>query len=96
MTRKLHPTGEPIDVNDRLPLLAERLRADGRVAAAYLYGSYGTPDQTLLSDVDVALLLRQDVAVTAKLRLDLIGLVCSALGEDEVSVTLLNSAPLPL
>lgn len=96
MTRRFRLTGEKIDVDGRLPALVEALRADGRVVAAYLYGSYGTPEQTPLSDVDVALLLRRDVPVTPELRLDLIGRVCDALREDDVSVTLLNAAPLPL
>lgn len=96
VTRKFRLTRRPIDVDDRLPALAEALRADGRVVAAFLHGSYGTPEQTPLSDVDVALLLRRDVPATARVHLELIGKVCDALGEDDVSVTLLNRAPLPL
>ncbi|MBE3590979.1 MAG: nucleotidyltransferase domain-containing protein [Firmicutes bacterium] len=96
MTRWFRLTGEPIDVDDRLPVLVAELLADTRVVAAYLFGSYGTPEQTPLSDVDVALLLRRDVAVTGALRLDFIGRIGDALGEEDVSVTLLNDAPLPL
>ena len=50
-------TGELIDIDDRLDAIREVLQGDTRVLAAYLFGSYGTPDQTPLSDVDLA---RQD------------------------------------
>lgn len=96
LTRRFRLTGAPIDVDSRLPVLVARLRADGRVVAAYLFGSYGTAEQTPLSDVDVAILLHRGVPLSPQVREHFIGLVCDALQEDDVSVMLLNAAPLHL
>jgi predicted nucleotidyltransferase len=56
-TRRRQPS-QPIDLGPRLDRLAERLRAEHDVLALFLYGSYGTPEQTPLSDVDLALVSR--------------------------------------
>lgn len=96
MARRFSASGELLDVHGRLPILAERLASDRRVVAAYLFGSYGTPEQTPLSDVDIAVLLRPEAARMRGVELDMIGLVSDALEEDDVSVTLLNRAPLTL
>lgn len=54
MTRKIHNTGRMIDVSDHMPALVEMLGDEPGLVAVYLYGSYGTSDQTPLSDVDEA------------------------------------------
>jgi predicted nucleotidyltransferase len=96
VTRRLRVDGRMLDVDARLPRLLERLGQEPRVAAAYLFGSYGTPEQTPLSDVDVALLLRPGTPLDPDLTLALVGLVIEALGEDDVSVVFLDRAPLRL
>jgi predicted nucleotidyltransferase len=58
-----------------------------------LYGSYGTPDQTTLSDVDLALLFAQGREPRGSDELQLIGRILHTLKEDDVSVTILNRAP---
>jgi predicted nucleotidyltransferase len=55
MIRKLHNDGRPIDISSKLPDLIAALADMPGLAAVYLYGSYGTPYQTPLSDVDLAL-----------------------------------------
>ena len=94
MTRKIRNTGRAIDVSDRIPALVEMLGNEPDLVAVYLYGSYGTPDQTPLSDVDLALLFADDEVPTPKEHVTLIGRIIEALREDDVSVTLLNRAPL--
>ena len=94
--RKLRNTGTAIDVSAHLPALLEALRANPAIIAIYLYGSYGTPYQTPLSDVDLAVLFRPDQIPDFHGHIDLINQVTGGLHEDDVSVMILNNAPLSL
>jgi hypothetical protein len=94
--RKLHNDGIPIDVTDRLPALLEMLRAVPGFVALFLYGSYGTPFQTPLSDVDLAILFRRNEVPGARAHLELVGQILACLREDDVSILTLNTAPLAL
>ncbi len=94
MTRKIRNTGRSIDVSRQLPALESMLAEVPGLAAAYLYGSYGTPFQTPLSDVDIALVFADGRVPSPQQHLELIGRVTQTLREDDVSVTILNNAPL--
>ncbi len=94
MTRKIRNTGRPIDVSEHLDDLQAALRRVPHLVAVYLYGSYGTAAQTPLSDVDLALLFGDVHVPTPEEHVALIGLVTETLREDDVSVTVLNRAPL--
>lgn len=94
MTRKIRNTGRAIDVSDRIPALVEMLGNEPGLVAVYLYGSYGTPDQTPLSDIDLGLLFTDDQVPTPKEHVALITRIIGVLREDDVSVTVLNKAPL--
>lgn len=84
---------EPIDVEPYLPELRAYLeRLDGLVAA-WIYGSYGTPYQTPLSDLDLALLYRPERVPDFRRELTIYGQICEILREDDVSVTVLNRSP---
>jgi predicted nucleotidyltransferase len=91
--RKLRNTGEPIEIDARLPALVSLLEETADLVAAYLYGSYGTSDQTPLSDVDLALLFMPGREPRGTEELELVGRILSALQEEDVSVTILNRAP---
>ena len=91
--RKLHNDGRPIRIEDRLPALEEVLRATPGLVAAYLFGSYGTEDQTPLSDVDLALVFKQGASPGFDEELRLRGRILDALAEEDVSITLLDQAP---
>lgn len=93
--RKIRNTGKVIDVKSRLDALGERFSAVPGLVAVYLYGSYDTPLQTPLSDVDLAVVFRGDTAPDADERLRLTGVAMDTLAEDDVSLTFLNRAPLP-
>lgn len=95
MIRKLRNDGRPIDISSRLPELISALGETDGLAAVYLYGSYATPYQTPLSDVDLGFLFRPDSVPDFDGVLRLVGLVTGVLAEDDVSVTILNDAPLP-
>ena len=89
--RKLSPPAQSLSLTEYLPVL-ENLFAGFGVVAVYLYGSHGTPQQTPLSDIDLAVITEPDSDLAL---LELIGEVGAVMGED-VSVTWLNEAPLPL
>jgi predicted nucleotidyltransferase len=88
----------PADIRHRLPRLAEVFRDDVQVAAVYLFGSFARGTEGPLSDVDIAILLepRIDRARLAALTLHYTQAVLATLGTDEVSVVMLDTAPLPL
>lgn len=90
--RKLRIDGKPIDITPRMGALQECLRGIPGLATAYLFGSYGTPYQTPLSDVDLALVFRRDAVPSFKHELEFLGMILDALGEEDVSVTILNRA----
>jgi predicted nucleotidyltransferase len=94
MTRKIRNTGRAIDVSAHMAALERALMEVRGLAAVYLFGSYGTPFQTPLSDVDIALVFEGSDDVTMKQHVELIGRITEALHEDDVSVTILNRAPL--
>ncbi|GAB6876933.1 type VII toxin-antitoxin system HepT family RNase toxin [Thermaerobacter litoralis] len=95
MVRKLRVTGEFLRVDERLGRLPGVFaRFDGLVAA-FLHGSYGTPHQTPLSDVDLAVVYRPERLPDLRELANLQGDVEDALGLEDVSVTVLNRTPLP-
>lgn len=95
LMRKIRNTGKLIDVSSRLDTLVERFRDQPGLVALYLYGSYDTPQQTPLSDIDLAVLFEEGDAPGPRERLLLTGVAIEALEEDDVSLTFLNRAPLP-
>ena len=94
MTRKIRNTGRAIDVSAHMAALKRALMEVRGLAAVYLFGSYGTPFQTPLSDVDIALVFAEDDDSWPLRHVELIGCITEALHEDDVSVTILNRARL--
>ena len=88
--RKLTSPDQKLSLQEHLPTL-ETLFANSGAAALYLYGSHGTPQQTPLSDIDLAVVMPLGQQVD---ELGLLGDVAALVGDD-VSVTVLNRAPLP-
>ncbi len=93
--RKLSVDGRPIDIEPCMGALADCFRRAEGLAAVYLYGSYGTPYQTPLSDVDLALVYRSDAVPTFRAEIEMVGCILEAVREDDVSATVLNRAPAP-
>jgi predicted nucleotidyltransferase len=91
--RKIRNTGTPIDVDEGLRQLDVKLGELPGLVAGYVYGSYGTPDQTPLSDVDLALVFKPARVPAFDEHLRIIGRITEILGEEDCSVTVLNSAP---
>ena len=90
---KSHPLPKDIDLRlSRLALLLER-RDD--VDFAYLFGGLARGERRPLSDVDIAIYLR-DIETLAETKLDLVGLLAETLGSDEFDLVILNRAPISL
>jgi predicted nucleotidyltransferase len=71
---------------------------DEPVEIAYLFGSQGRGDAGPLSDVDIAVLVREDVAKDGytPLQLRLMTRLMRALKRDDVQVVILNRSPILL
>ena len=95
MTR-LSKTLQKIEVDEHLEELRAYLVAQNVVVAAFVFGSYGMEHQNPLSDLDVAILLKPG----SDIGFDAISAIASALtgivGEDDVNVVVLNTAPITL
>ncbi len=85
-----------IDIDAQLPSLVDYLQRYPGLAAAFLYGSYGTPNQTPRSDVDLALLFEPGPEIKLADQLRLEADIAGILREDDVNVLVLNQAPVPL
>lgn len=93
MTRRIRNDGRMINIDERLDEIVDVFRKSPDVVAAYIYGSYGTPDQTPLSDVDLAVLLVPGRLPEFTNDIRLIGAITDAAGNDDVSVEVLNDLP---
>jgi predicted nucleotidyltransferase len=78
---------------DRLPQLAEKLSERNDILAIYLFGSRALKIADDMSDIDIAILLRDD-KLSFDEELHLLNEINSILGTDEVSLVILNKAPL--
>ncbi|HKI05566.1 MAG TPA: nucleotidyltransferase domain-containing protein [Thermoanaerobaculia bacterium] len=87
-------TGKPIDVEPYLDDLRRYLESQDGLVAAWIFGSYGTPYQTPLSDLDLALLYRQDKLPDSDELGRLYLEIPEILNEEDVSITILNRAPI--
>src|SRR5688572_26240953 len=90
-----HGAPLPPDIEHRLATLGAVLAGQPTVRFAYLFGGAGRRDLRPLSDVDVAVHL-DDTVDPVQARLDLIGVVTTHLGTDQVDFVVLNKAPTAL
>lgn len=85
----------PTDIANRLHLLKPVFVQDQQVIFAYLFGGLARGAMQPLSDVDIAVYLK-DCRNKAEAKLDLTGRLTEALGTDEIDLVILNDAPLSL
>jgi predicted nucleotidyltransferase len=88
----------PEDLADRIDGLARAWSGDPDLAAIYLFGSRAGGRGGPRSDVDLAVVLREelDAAVRWRKRLTLLSDACQRLGTDAVDLVVLEDAPVPL
>jgi predicted nucleotidyltransferase len=89
-----HETGRPIDIEPFLDDLRAYLENLDGLVAAWIFGSYGTSDQTPLSDLDLALLYHPEAVPDLSGQGEVWERIIETLQEEDVSVTLLNRAPI--
>jgi predicted nucleotidyltransferase len=88
----------PEDLADRLDALARVWSGDPDLAAIYLFGSRAGGRGGPWSDVDLAVVLREELDAAARWqkRLALLGDACQRLGTDAVDLVVLEDAPAAL
>jgi predicted nucleotidyltransferase len=85
-----------IDIGTRLEEVKVFLSDHVDVAAAFLFGSYGTEFQNNLSDLDIAVLLIPGRDAGLDLIGSLHGTLTDIAGTDDVNVVILNKVPITL
>jgi predicted nucleotidyltransferase len=87
----------PISHNMRelLPLLPNYLEKDKDSCLTYLFGSFASGKERKLSDVDIAVLLKEGIEPLEK-QLNLLAEITFILKTDEVDLVILNRAPIAL
>jgi predicted nucleotidyltransferase len=85
----------PANIEDLIPKALAYLQSMPDILFAYLFGSFGRGKQLPLSDVDIAVYLK-DPTVIQKKKLEILGALIDILQTDEIDLVVLNNAPLPL
>jgi len=85
----------PDDIFVRLNAAGSYLVDRDDVLFAYLFGGLATGQAQPLSDVDIAVYVKQG-ADMAETKISILGALVDILGTDELDLVILNKAPLPL
>ncbi len=93
---RLSKTKHKINIEPRMAGIKQYFIDAPDVAAALLFGSYGTPYQTLLSDVDIAVLFKPEERIDLDRELLMSADLSSIAGEEDINLVVLNKVPLTL
>jgi len=85
----------PANIEDLIPKALTYLQSMPDILFAYLFGSFGRGKQLPLSDVDIAVYLKESTVVQEK-KMEILGALTDILQTDEIDLVILNNAPLPL
>jgi len=85
----------PADILSRIPRAIKVLSEDNNVTFAYLFGGIAKGKVTPLSDVDIAVYLK-DTDNLAEYKFTLFDKLTEALGTNELDLVILNTAPISL
>jgi len=85
----------PANIEDLIPKALTHLQSMPDILFAYLFGSFGRGKQLPLSDVDIAVYLKESTVVQEK-KMEILGALIDILQTDEIDLVILNNAPLPL
>ena len=85
----------PENIHQVLPEAVDYLRSHPQILFAYLFGGLARGKPQPLSDVDIAVYLKQGENV-AENKLDMLGNLMAILQTDEIDLVVLNTAELPL
>jgi predicted nucleotidyltransferase len=85
----------PENILQVLPEAIDYLKSHPQILFAYLFGSLARGKPQPLSDVDIAVYLKQGCNF-AEMKLDILGNLMAILQTDEIDLVILNTAELPL
>ena len=85
----------PANIEDLIPKALTYLQSMPDILFAYLFGSFGKGKHFSLSDVDIAVYLK-DPTVAQEKKMEILGGLIEILQTDEIDLVVLNRAPLPL
>jgi predicted nucleotidyltransferase len=85
----------PANIEDLMPKALKYLQARPDIIFAYLFGSFGKGKHFPLSDVDIAVYLKEPSDIQEK-KMEILGALIDILQTDEIDLVVLNRAPLPL
>ncbi|MBI4687592.1 MAG: nucleotidyltransferase domain-containing protein [Nitrospirae bacterium] len=83
----------PKDIHQNINALTSIFANDPNIVFAYLFGGFFKGRQNPLSDIDIAVFLRN---INKLDYLDLFGKITDILGTEEVALVILNTAPISL
>jgi predicted nucleotidyltransferase len=83
------------NIEDLIPKAVIYLQSMPDILFAYLFGSFGRGKQLPLSDVDIAVYLKEPTVISKK-KIEILGALIDILQTEEIDLVVLNSAPLPL
>ncbi|NLX90166.1 MAG: nucleotidyltransferase domain-containing protein [Firmicutes bacterium] len=93
---RLSKAPKMINIDPHLDAIRNYFADRKDVAAAFLFGSYGTQYQTPLSDIDMAVLFVPNAAVNLEVELSILADLSNITGEEDINLVVLNKATLPL
>ena len=85
----------PDNIQELLPEVGVYLQSHPGVVFAYLFGSLARGNPMPLSDVDIAIFLKDGIDV-AGTKIEILGKLVDILQTDEIDLVVLNAASLPL
>jgi hypothetical protein len=85
----------PANIEDLIPKALNYLQSVPDILFAYLFGSFGRGKRLPLSDIDIAVYLKEPTDVHEK-KMEILGALIDILQTDEIDLVVLNDAPLPL
>jgi predicted nucleotidyltransferase len=85
----------PDNIELLIPQVTAYLKSNPHIIFAYLFGSFAKEKQQSLSDIDIAVYLKQGTNV-AECKLAILERMIDILQTDEIDLVVLNSANLPL
>ena len=93
---RLSKNKEMININDSISHVINYLSNRSDVVAAYIFGSYGTAYQTLLSDVDIGILFLANELPAMDTILEITSCLTDITREEDINMVVLNTAPITL
>jgi len=85
----------PAAIEELLPKAVDYLRKREDIEFAYFFGGIGRGKRLPLSDIDIAIYLRDSSEIREK-EMEILGVLMNLLETDEIDLVILNGAPLTL